>query len=170
MTPRRTASIGTSILAVSLICSLPVLAGSRIERQLALAPGGEFVLDADLGSVTVRGGSSDGARVVVTSKRDDLETHAAISFDESAGRAVVRVEKKGGVTRWFKRDPGLKFEIEVPGDTALNIDTSGGSVVLDIPLTVQGKISRTTVCGTLGEGGSTLTPRSSGGSIRVGSR
>lgn len=302
MNSGQSARICTVILVATLACALPALAGTRIEKQLELAPGGEFVLDTDMGSVVVRGAASGGARVVITSKRDDLESQVNLAFDESPGRVEVRLDRKSKVSSWFKRNPGVKFEIEIPRDTRLSVDTSGGSisveaiegpsrldtsggsievidhggeltvdtsggsitveqaqgkvtadtsggsirmeqvagdivaqtsggsirikeagghvvaetsggavevlfsagnglggklstsgggvtahvdpsvgldvdastsggsVVLDVPLTVQGKISRTAIRGTLGDGGAMLTLRSSGGSIRVGSR
>src|ERR1700687_5008247 len=62
--------------------------------------------------------------------------------------------------------------VEVRVDPAVGLDvdaaTSGGSVSCDLPVTVQGKISRHSLRGVLHGGGERLHVRSSGGGIRIG--
>lgn len=106
-------------------------AGTRIERTLKLQPGGQFALETEGGSVTVSGGSASGARVVITSTRDDLESHYSFQFEGSGASARVTGKKKNrGLTSWFSwtRSPSLRYEVQVPSRTALDIDTSGGSI------------------------------------------
>ena len=57
----------------------------------------------------------------------------------------------------------------VDPEAALDIDasTSGGGVTLDFPVTVQGKLSKNSVNGTLNGGGPTLRLRSSGGRVSI---
>jgi hypothetical protein len=43
-------------------------------------------------------------------------------------------------------------------------------VTFDVPVTVQGQISKTSVKGSLGSGGALLKLRTSGGGIRIKSR
>jgi DUF4097 and DUF4098 domain-containing protein YvlB len=121
--------IGIATFALALLLAAPALAGARIEQKLALEPGGEFELDTSDGSVEVVGTSGSGARVLITAKIDDLESKYDIDFQESPGKATVTVKRKGSkISSWFKTGSGMKFQIEVPRDTTLSIDTSGGSI------------------------------------------
>jgi len=63
----------------------------------------------------------------------------------------------GGITVYL--DPGANLDIDA--------SSSGGSVVCDVPVTVRGRISKTSLQGKLGSGGPTLRMRTSGGGIRI---
>lgn len=115
-------------LALILTLGMPALAQTRIERDLDLQSGGKFILDTDAGSVEIVGGSGSGARVVITSDRDDFESMYDVKFEESPGQVKVEVDKKGSFTKWFKSSGRTKFVIEVPEATEVDIDTSGGSI------------------------------------------
>jgi DUF4097 and DUF4098 domain-containing protein YvlB len=124
--------IGIATFALALLLAAPALAGARIEKKLALEPGGEFELDTSDGSVEVVGTSGSGARVLITAKIDDLGSKYDIDFQESPGKATVTVKRKGSkISSWFKTGSGMKFQIEVPRDTTLSIDTSGGSISVE---------------------------------------
>jgi hypothetical protein len=71
------------LLAALVTPALATLAdaSSRIERNLKLESKGRFVLQSDVGSVTLTGASSSGARVVISSDREDFESLYAISFE-----------------------------------------------------------------------------------------
>ena len=104
----------------------------ELTRELALAPGGEFELDAASGKITVQGGDRDGVRVRITSSRGDIEERFEFSFRESDGRALVKAEKRGSfVRRWFDGGSSLHFEVEVPRDASLILDTAGGAIRVD---------------------------------------
>jgi DUF4097 and DUF4098 domain-containing protein YvlB len=125
---------GSVLVICLLLLAAPCLAGSRIEKELQLQPGGSFLLDTDNGSVQVVGSDRSGARVVITSKRDDIESEYKFSFDESSGQVTVKAEKKGsGLFSWFSwgRSAGLRFDIEVPRETNLDIDTAGGAIAVE---------------------------------------
>lgn len=132
-----------------LFASLGVArADSRIERTLKLAPGGRLRVDTEMGSVSVTGTAQNDARVVVTSRRDDLSERLAITFNEEPGVASV-VGKKRHRDGWFSGWHGnVHFEIQVPARTQVELRTSGGSVSL------EGTESRADL-------------RTSGGSVRV---
>jgi DUF4097 and DUF4098 domain-containing protein YvlB len=146
---------------------MPALADTRIERELALQPGGKFILDTDNGSVRVVGGSGSGARVVITSSRDDLESLYDVKFEERPGEVEVNVDRKGA-KKWFNwgNSGKMKFEIEVPESTEIDIDTSGGSIVveaIDAPArldTSGGSINASNIRGD-------LLADTSGGSITI---
>jgi len=113
----------TAILAVAAGCSL---ADTRIEKTLELSPGGKFVLDSEGGSVKLTGTSGSGVRIVITSKRDDLESLANFTFE--GGSEMARVTMKRVKTGGWNRGLSLGYEIEVPNHTQLDIRTSGGSI------------------------------------------
>jgi len=115
-------------LALILTLGMPALADTRIERDLELQPGGKFILDTAAGGVEIVGGAGSGARVVITSDRDDFDAMFDIKFSERPGEVEVKVEKKGSFTKWFKSSGKTRFVIEVPESTEVDIDTSGGSI------------------------------------------
>jgi hypothetical protein len=153
-------------LALILTLGMPALADTRIERDLNLSSGGKFILDTDTGSVEIVGGSGSGARVVITSDRDDFESVFDVKFEERSGEVEVKVNKKDGVTNWFKSSGRTKFVIEVPESTEVDIDTSGGSITaknLNAPArldTSGGAISASYI-------GGKLLADTSGGSITI---
>jgi DUF4097 and DUF4098 domain-containing protein YvlB len=149
-----------------LALAIPTFAGSRIEKTLALNPGGRFVLDSESGSVSVTGSNEPGAKVVITSNRDDLQDRFDFSFDEKPG--VVRVLARQHQHFHFLSfdNLNLHFEVRVPKETILNIKTAGGGIEINSmgseadletsggPITVSGLTGR-------------LGAHTSGGGIRV---
>lgn len=121
-------------VAISILLAAPALSETKIEKELALEPGGSFVLDSDVGAVTVVGTDKAGARVVITSKRDDFESRYKLSIEDDPGRVEIKVDRKGGgMLSWLNWGSGdsLKFEIEVPRETHIDIDTAGGRIVVE---------------------------------------
>ncbi|HKF42249.1 MAG TPA: hypothetical protein VKG01_04040 [Thermoanaerobaculia bacterium] len=106
------------------------LAESRMEKTLKLDPGNEFIIDTDLGRVTVTGASASGVRLVVTSRRE-LDDLLHFEYEEGSGRAMVRARKKHSDWGFFS-DGGsnVRFEIEVPAQTTVRVHTSGGAISL----------------------------------------
>ncbi|HET9179534.1 MAG TPA: DUF4097 family beta strand repeat-containing protein [Terriglobia bacterium] len=154
----------TGLLMVALMAiSVAAFADSRIEKTLSLEPGGKFVLQTDAGSVTVTGSSASGARVVITSNRDDLESLFNFDFNSSAGLAQVTARKK--TLQWFS-NVNLHFDVTVPSQTGLSIKTSGGSVKVT---SLQGEQDLRTSGGSIdaSEVRGNLMARTSGGSISV---
>jgi DUF4097 and DUF4098 domain-containing protein YvlB len=120
----------TGLLMVALMAlSAVACADSRMEKTLPLAPGGQFVLQSDGGSVTVTGSSDSGARVVITSNRSDLDSLYNFNFDSSPGVAQVTARKK--TFQWFS-NVNLHFEVTVPTKTRVNVRTGGGSVRISL--------------------------------------
>lgn len=124
-------AVVAATLALILTLGMPALADTRIERDLKLQSGGKFILDTDAGSVEIVGVAGSGARVVITSDRDDFESMFDVKFEERPGEVEVKVEKKGTFTRWFKSSGKIRFVIEVPESTEVDIDTSGGSITAE---------------------------------------
>jgi len=117
------------IAAVALsIVALPALADFRLERELDLPPGGRLVVESDLGGVTVTGSRDSGVHVLITSRRASIEDD--VEFDVARDGDTVRIEgrKLRKVFSWFTRSGNLQYDIEVPADTDVFVDTGGGAV------------------------------------------
>jgi hypothetical protein len=158
--------LSTLLLAALVTPALATLASasSRIERTLKLEPKGRFVLESDVGSVTLTGGSSSGARVVITSDRDDFEALYNINFEENPGSASVTVRRKD---RWgWSEHISVRFEVQVPSQTETEIRTGGGSVRLS---GLRGDSELKTSGGSIDVSGLSgrLDAKTSGGSIHL---
>jgi DUF4097 and DUF4098 domain-containing protein YvlB len=116
--------------AALLVPALLLHAVTRMEKTLKLDPGGRFALDTDLGSVTVTGSDSADARLVVTSRRRDLDEILRFSFQENPGSVTVSARRKRAhIFPWLGGYSGsVHFEVKVPARTLLDIDTSGGPI------------------------------------------
>jgi DUF4097 and DUF4098 domain-containing protein YvlB len=109
----------------------PALAETRMEKTLKLEPGGQFTLDTELGKVTVRGTSLPGVRLVVISRRDDINDLLSFRYEEGARSASVHARRKHRLSSWFEfRGSSVLFEVEVLAETAVNVHTSGGGISL----------------------------------------
>lgn len=124
MKPLRCFAIFATIALLALAGT--ARAGSRIEKNLKLDPGGKFVLESNGGDVIVTGREESGARVVVTSNRDDLESLYEFRFDERPGAVQVEAHKLSSMG-WPKRLQ-LRFEVQVPTRTSLDLRTGGGDI------------------------------------------
>ena len=81
-------TLGVMVAALSLLAmASPAAAESRIEKNLELQPKGRFILESEVGSVTVTGASRSGAHIVITSDRDDLNSELEFTFSSGAGMA-----------------------------------------------------------------------------------
>ena len=117
------------VLAGILLPALTARAESRMEKALRLDPGGRFSIETDLGSVTVTGSSAPGARLVVTSRRRELDELLRFTFREDVGSVSVTARRRHGhLFPWNRSGGDVHFEIQVPTQTAVDIDTSGGAI------------------------------------------
>ena len=120
-----------ALLLAGLLWPLAATAeeSSRIEKTFHLEPGGRFLLDTDLGAVTVTGTSASGARVVITSKRRDLNDLLRFTFREEADSVSITARhKRGRLFGWVRSGDSVRWEVQVPDRTVLDIDTSGGGI------------------------------------------
>jgi DUF4097 and DUF4098 domain-containing protein YvlB len=124
-------ALSTFVLAAALAAlpDSPLAAESRMEKTLKLAPGGTFRLDTDLGSVKVTGKPSVDVHVVVTSQRE-LDELLNFRFDEGSGAVTIEARRKHRLSGWFSDSGRVHYEIEVPAETAIDIDTSGGKIAV----------------------------------------
>lgn len=117
------------------IAAAPAAADFRLEKRLDLAPGGELLVDAAGGRVTVTGGSADGVSVLITSSRDDVEERYTLEVSAEPGRVKVVNKRRHGdgwFSSWFDWSSGgsLQFEIQVPDETRVDVRSSGGGIRL----------------------------------------
>jgi len=123
-------STRTALAALSLAAGFalaPVHADTTIDEKRNLEPGGSFFLDADGGSVKVRGTDSSGARIVIHSRRDDLRDHYDFKFEESGGEVHVSIKRKAPHEKLWYGD-SMEIRVEVPKATHVDLNTSGGSI------------------------------------------
>jgi len=117
-------------LAVLGLAALPALGEMRIEKTLKLSPGGEFRLDTDMGKVTLVGSADADAHVVITSRRKDLDELMTFRFDENPGVVSITARKRHKFD-WFSGSGGhVQYEVRVPTETRVWIDTSGGGITV----------------------------------------
>jgi len=122
-------SLGIMVAALSLLAmASPAAAESRIEKSLDLQPKGRFVLESEVGSVTVTGTSSSGAHIVITSDREDLNNELEFSFTSGAGWASVTARRKH--ESGWSHNISAHFEVEVPAETRTELHTGGGGITL----------------------------------------
>jgi len=117
------------LCTLSLLLSLAGIAQAytRIEKNLKLEPGGTLYLDTSGGDVRVRGTSEPGARVVVTSNLSDLEKAFELRFDEEPHAVRIAAHRPSNAPLWYSH-VSLRFEIQVPCQTSLELKSGGGDV------------------------------------------
>jgi len=126
MNNRRLGLLFVSLVAMMAVLSVPAKADHEIQKTLKLDPGGRFVLDSDAGSATVTGTTESGAKIVITSNRDDLESLFNFSFEDGPGTARVTARKTFHFG--WPHNLSLHFEIRVPSATQLEMKTGGGGI------------------------------------------
>jgi DUF4097 and DUF4098 domain-containing protein YvlB len=137
---------------LGLALAIPFLAGTalaetRIEKTLKLAPGGEFRLETDMGKVTLSGSSDSDAHVLVTSRRKDLDDLLTFRWDESNGLVSVIARKKHKLDWFSSGGNNVQFEVRVPAQTRVTVDTSGGGINIS---GIQGPVVANTSGGGIG--------------------
>jgi hypothetical protein len=119
-------------LGIAALAAGPALGETRIEKHLALAPGGRLIVKSEVGSVVVRGDATSGAAVVVTSDRDDLDKEFEMSFDATPGQAQVIIKRRshgwGWLEGWQHWRGRVEIAVSVPRATAAAVHTSGGRI------------------------------------------
>ena len=157
-----------AMAVAALGAAAPAWADFKLERRLALEPGGTFTLETDTGAVSVVGDSTSGAMVTLTSGRDDFEKRFEIRFEEGAGSARVIVKRRGSALSnlWRGWSDNTRFAIHVPLRTSVRVFTSGGSIDAS---RLEGKLDVHTSGGGLHveEVGGNVDAGTSGGSIRM---
>jgi len=108
-------------------------------------------------------GTSDG-RIRVSGRFDGLELRTS---DGSVEASVLAGSHPSAA--WSLRTSDGNVELRIPGnlDADLDAETDDGNISSDFPITVSGKIGRSSLHGKLNAGGPTIRLRTSDGHIRV---
>ncbi len=140
--------------------------------------GGGVTVEQVVGNVAA---DSSGGGVDVTSVSGDVAAESSgggVHLEDIGGRidaessggpvsAVLAAEHSAG-GRLSSSGGGVRVGLDRRARLHIDASSSGGGVVCDLPVTVQGKISRSSLRGNLNGGGADLVLRSSGGGIRIG--
>jgi hypothetical protein len=121
--------------------------GGHIETD---AVDGDLSAETSGGHIEIRGAKG----------RVDADTsggHVEVSFAKGNARGG-KIESSGG---------GISVEVDPNVDLAIDASTSGGSVRTDIPVKIVGKVSGSSIRGSLGKGGEMLYVHTSGGSVSI---
>jgi hypothetical protein len=123
---------------------------------------------------------TSGGGIEVASLEGSLRAHTSggpIHIDRVTGYVEARTSGgpvhvnfgRGNARGGDVESSGGSIEVAVDPSVNLDIDasTSGGSVSTDLPLRVVGRISTSSLHGSLGSGGETLRLHTSGGSIHI---
>ena len=113
-------------LAVAAAGTFPAFAADRLEKSFDLAPGGRFHLKTAVGRVRITAHSGKGAHLLVTSHGRDLDDVLSFQFDETPGTVAVTARSRHEI--FFSHSGSVEFEVEVPAETAIDIDTAGGAI------------------------------------------
>lgn len=116
------------ITGLAALTAAPLLADNRLEKDLKLEPGGKFSIQTDAGKVTLTGSNDSGVHLVVTSRHKDLDEILTFRFDESAGSASVVARQKHKWNFFSGWHDNVEWQIRVPAQTHVSIDTSGGAI------------------------------------------
>jgi DUF4097 and DUF4098 domain-containing protein YvlB len=120
--------------------------------------GGDVAVSAVTGDVKAE---TSGGNVRVS----DVE--GAVHAETSGGNVYVTV--RGGNKGVRAETSGGNVEVAVASNVSANLDaaTSGGNVECDLPVTVQGKVSGSSIKGTINGGGPLIYAHTSGGNVRI---
>jgi DUF4097 and DUF4098 domain-containing protein YvlB len=120
--------------------------------------GGDVKVSSVKGDVDV---STSGGNVRVES------VEGAVKAETSGGNVLVTV--RGGNKGIRAETSGGNVEIAVASNVGAELDagTSGGNVDCDIPVTVKGKLSESSVKGTINGGGPLIYAHTSGGNVKI---
>jgi DUF4097 and DUF4098 domain-containing protein YvlB len=155
-------------LVVCLVAASAVAADKRFEKKFAVTPGGTLTINTDVGDVRITGSSGSEVSIVaeVHGRQRDVDR-----FDISAKQTSNGVEVRGesSQSHWFSwgiDGPDAKFQIAVPHEYTVQVNTSGGNIVIS---NLKGRINGETSGGDLDirdvEGAISL--ETSGGDIRA---
>jgi putative adhesin len=158
-----------SCLFVTLFVAALAKAETRMEKTLKIDAGGRLEVDTELGAITVTGTSRSDIHVVVTSKNRDLEDLLSLRFEDGGKTARVTGRRKGGhLFSWSDGGSRVQFEIEVPTSTAVDLDTSGGGIIvasLHAPVRIHSSGGSLDVREVVGD----VDGHTSGGGVRLAS-
>ena len=164
-----------SILIITIFCEKNYAREyeDRITKNFKVKDGLLFYLKSDMGSVEVDSWNRNEVKIIVVKKAKTYSKREAerefenleLSFDRNR-RGVSVIAEYTGPRRWSRRKLNVRFEILVPKEFDLDINTAGGSISVE---DLIGKIDLHTSGGSISVGKieGPIVARTSGGSIKV---
>jgi len=155
----------TGLLCLALLA--PAAHADTVKRTFDVASGGTLEVDTDQGSVHITTAPGSQVRITVLREaRSGDDEDFELRFDQRGNDVIVEGERPGSGWSWNKRFK-IRFDIVVPEQYDLEIETAGGSIsVADL----QGDVNCHTSGGSIDvddiEG--RVDCRTSGGSIDIG--
>ena len=145
---------------VSSFAGIALAAEDDLLQEFTVQPGGTLFIDSPSGSIEVSPWDQNVVRVEVRNSRSfDVE------FDQNGNNVHVEVDTEGGFR--FRRS-NIGFEVQVPREFNLDLDTGGGSIEVG---DVSGDIMADTSGGSISVGNvasGNVSADTSGGSINIG--
>jgi DUF4097 and DUF4098 domain-containing protein YvlB len=126
---------------------------SNLKRSFAVNPGGNLIVDADVGSIDVATEDRKDISIEVkrsvtgvgNAKAQEIFAAHEVTFDQDGERVQVRAKFKEESGKWFRRgrvNYHLRYLIALPKRFNLDLHTAaGGITVADIEGTVKAKTS-----------------------------
>ena len=97
--------------------------GDDIEQEFNVQPGGTLNLESDSGPIDVRTWDQDVVRVRIMNT-DNFD----ISVEQRGNDVWVVADSEGGF--FFNRSGNIRFEVDVPNEFNVDLDTGGGSIIV----------------------------------------
>jgi len=150
------------------IISISAHAAAPLRHNFNVAPGGTLHVDADVGSIRVTSGSTQGIGVVVERNGSaDALKKFEVTYDQSGNDVTIRGRYEN-VHHWFSfgNDLDVRFVITVPSQFNVDLKTSGGDVEVG---DLQGRAVAHTSGGdlTLGHINGSVEAHTSGGNVKL---
>lgn len=163
------------LLSWALIANVHASGLSKeINKEFNVDFGGTLVLDSDLGSIQVRSHASKQVKVTVYLRSDTYNERKAealfedfhLSFEQNGRDVIIRGERDGGWFGGWRKRLNVHFDIVVPEEYNLNLETAGGSIDVE---DIRGEVKLYTSGGSIDMGkiSGEVRAKTSGGSISL---
>ena len=152
------------LLGLAALGAVAAEAGT-VSKSFDVAPGGQLIVDSDVGSIEVRSGSGDRVEVEITTS-GSAEERFDPRFAQDGNRVTVLGKyRSGSWLSWFDR-PRVEIVARVPERFDVKLETSGGSITVD---DLEGEVVSKTSGGSLRFGNirGPVNGNTSGGSIQL---
>ncbi|HTK81579.1 MAG TPA: DUF4097 family beta strand repeat-containing protein [Bacteroidota bacterium] len=106
---------------------------STVERKFTVKDGDRLVVDADIGDISINGteGNEVTVRVYQTGS-EEKKNRTRFDFDQSGNVVTVKGRLQRKYFNFFgDMELGVRFEIQVPRNFDLHMQTSGGNITID---------------------------------------
>lgn len=113
--------------------------GDRLDQTFTVSKGGKLMVLTDIGDLSIAGTDSDQVQIQVMMKGDsEVLDRFKVDFSQDGNTVFVRGDYRNHGLRFFDDQWfDIKFKIYVPRNFNLDLQTSGGEIVVH---TIEGKI------------------------------